>query len=136
MKIVSLVGLSEADAERIRAVDTSIDLELAGGWFNGEYRDTWPEATASRYLTDEGHGTREDRDALLAGAEVIIAGFPFPLDLMARTPNVKWVHQTLLARVISCVVIFGERRSPLRRHEVVVKQPHCGVRHQRHPAFR
>lgn len=94
MKIVSLVGLSESDAKRIRAVDPSIDLTLAGGWFNGEYRDTWPDATASRYLTGEGHGTREDRDALLAGAEVIIAGFPFPLDLMARTPNVKWVHQT------------------------------------------
>ena len=112
MKIVSLVGLSEADAERIRAVDTSIDLELAGGWFNGEFKDTWPEATASRYIADEGHGTREERDTLLASAEIIIAGFPFPLDLMARTPNVKWVIKPLLARAISCVAIFGEPKFP------------------------
>ena len=110
MKIVSLVGLSESDAERIRAVDPSIDLTLAGGWFNGEYRDTWPEATASRYLTGEGHGTREDRDALLASAEIIIAGFSRSTLWPAR-PTLNGSIKLAGAR-ISCVAIFGERRFP------------------------
>jgi phosphoglycerate dehydrogenase-like enzyme len=30
---------------------------------------------------------------LLAEAEVILGGWPFPLDLRARAPNLKWFHQ-------------------------------------------
>ena len=38
-------------------------------------------------------GTREERDRLLAEAEVILGGWPFPLDLRARSPRLKWFHQ-------------------------------------------
>jgi hypothetical protein len=40
-----------------------------------------------------GSGTRAERDRLLAEAEVILGGWPFPLDLRARAPNLKWFHQ-------------------------------------------
>jgi phosphoglycerate dehydrogenase-like enzyme len=40
-----------------------------------------------------GSGTRGERDQLLAKAEVILGGRPFPLDLRARAPRLKWFHQ-------------------------------------------
>ena len=67
----------------------------AGGWFDGEIRDTWSAYAGSRYLArgSTGVGTRADRDRLLAEAEVILGSFPFPLDLRARSPRLKWFHQ-------------------------------------------
>src|SRR5262249_36773334 len=51
--------------------------------------------TTTRYLAPgaAGSGTREERDRLLAEAEVILGGWPFPLDLRARAPRLKWFHQ-------------------------------------------
>ena len=40
-----------------------------------------------------GSGSREERDRLLAEAEVIVGGWPFPLNLRARAPRLKWFHQ-------------------------------------------
>jgi phosphoglycerate dehydrogenase-like enzyme len=37
--------------------------------------------------------TREARDRVLAQAEVILGGWPFPLDLRARSPRLRWFHQ-------------------------------------------
>jgi hypothetical protein len=70
-------------------------LTDAGGWFDGEIRETWTAFTSERYLTPGAVGveTRERRDQLLADAEVILGGWPFPLDLRARAPNLKWFHQ-------------------------------------------
>ncbi|MGA7867588.1 MAG: hypothetical protein WCA23_26990, partial [Stellaceae bacterium] len=87
--------LGAADRSKIEAVDPSIRVNDAGGWFDGEYRETWPAYTAARYLRSgaAGSGTREERDQLLAEAEVILGGWPFPLDLRARAPRLKWFHQ-------------------------------------------
>jgi phosphoglycerate dehydrogenase-like enzyme len=84
-----------ADQARIRAIDPAINLVDAGGWFDGEYRETWPAYSAARYLSPSstGQGTREKRDRLLAEADVILGGWPFPLDLRARAPKLKWFHQ-------------------------------------------
>lgn len=94
MRIVSLIGLSAEDAGRIRAVDDSLELVEAGGWFDGEYAETWPPATAQRYVASGGRGTRPERDRMLASAQVVLAGFPYPLDLAARTPRLRWLHQS------------------------------------------
>jgi phosphoglycerate dehydrogenase-like enzyme len=40
-----------------------------------------------------GAASREERDRLLAEAEIILGGWPFPLDLRARAPRLKWFHQ-------------------------------------------
>ncbi|HWB51630.1 MAG TPA: D-2-hydroxyacid dehydrogenase [Stellaceae bacterium] len=93
--ILAIQRLSTADRARIEAVDPSVRLVDAGGWFDGEMRETWPAFAAARYLGRNagGQGTREERDKLLAAAEIIIGGFPFPLDLRARSPRLKWFHQ-------------------------------------------
>ncbi len=95
LNVLTLQRISAADRARIEAVDPNIHLTDAGGWFDGEYHDTWPAFTAQRYLLSDasGKGTRAERDALLADAEVILGGFPFPLDLRRRAPRLKWFHQ-------------------------------------------
>ncbi len=95
IKILNIQRLSDADRARIEAVDPAVELTDAGGWFDGEIRETWPAYTAQRYLPPDaaGQGTREERDQLLAEAEIILGGFPFPLDLRARALKLKWFHQ-------------------------------------------
>ena len=95
VNVLTIQRIGAADRARIEAVDPGVRLTDAGGWFDGEYRDTWPAFTATRYLSPEakGSGSRVERDALLADTDVILGGFPFPLDLRARAPNLKWFHQ-------------------------------------------
>jgi glyoxylate/hydroxypyruvate reductase A len=95
VNVLAIQRSTEAERARITAIDPSIRLTDAGGWFDGEIRDTWPAATATRYLspTATGQGTRDERDRLLAEADVILGGWPFPLDLRARSPRLKWFHQ-------------------------------------------
>jgi phosphoglycerate dehydrogenase-like enzyme len=93
--VLSIQRISADERARIEAVDPAIRLIDAGGWFDGEIRETWPPFTVERYVPTGavGSGTREERDRLLAGAEVILGGWPFPLDLRARSPRLKWFHQ-------------------------------------------
>src|SRR5437660_11376465 len=95
LNILAIQRVSPAERAKIEAVDPGVRLTDAGGWFDGEYRDTWPAYTASRYLrpNSTGSGTREERDRLLAEAEIVLGGWPFPLDLRARAPRLKWFHQ-------------------------------------------
>jgi glyoxylate/hydroxypyruvate reductase A len=95
LNVLTIQRINSADRARIAAVDPAVRLTDAGGWFDGEYRETWPAFTASRYLAPgaDGSGTREERDRLLADAEVIVGGWPFPLDLRARARRLKWFHQ-------------------------------------------
>jgi phosphoglycerate dehydrogenase-like enzyme len=95
VKILSLMRLSAEDRVKIEAVDPAVQLTDAGGWFDGEYRETWPSFTVERYLAPDatGRGTREERDRLLADADIILGTWPFPVDLRARAPHLKWFHQ-------------------------------------------
>ena len=95
INVLVIQRISAADQARIKAIDPAIQLIDAGGWFDGEYRETWPGYSAARYLSPSstGQGTREERDRMLAEAEVILGGWPFPLDLRARSPKLKWFHQ-------------------------------------------
>lgn len=95
VNVLLIQRTSAADRARIEAVDPAVRLADAGGWFDGEYRETWSAYASSRYLAPgaNGAGTRGERDRLLAEAEVILGGWPFPLDLRARSPRLKWFHQ-------------------------------------------
>src|ERR1700733_5051791 len=95
VNVLNLQRIGAEDRAKIEAVDPRVQLTDAEGWFDGEYRQTWPAFTATRYLAPNatGSGTRADRDRLLAEAEVILGGWPFPLDLRARAPRLKWFHQ-------------------------------------------
>lgn len=93
--ILCISRISAAERSRIVAVDPRFRVVEAGGWFDGEIRETWPQATSERFLAPDstGRGTRAERDALLAAAEIALVPFPFPLDLRSRAPRLKWVHQ-------------------------------------------
>ena len=95
INVLSIQRISAEDRAKIQAVDPAIELTDAGGWYDGEIRETWPVFTVARYLAPgaTGSGTREERDRLLAEAEIILGGRPFPLDLRARAPRLKWFHQ-------------------------------------------
>src|SRR5258707_13962380 len=95
ISLLTIQRISAEDRAKIEAVDPAILLIDAGGWYDGEIRDTWPAFTSARYLASNatGSGTREERDCLLAKAEIILGGWPFPLDLRARAPKLKWFHQ-------------------------------------------
>src|ERR1019366_3129040 len=76
LNVLSLTRISAEDRAKIEAVDPAVRLTDAGGWFDGEYRETWPAFSANRYLAPNaaGKGTREERDRLLADAEIILGG--------------------------------------------------------------
>jgi phosphoglycerate dehydrogenase-like enzyme len=95
VNVLAIQRVGAADRARIEAIDPAVRLIDAGGWFDGEYRDTWPSFSAARYLPPNavGKGTREERDRLLAEAEIVLGGWPFPLDLRARAARLKWFHQ-------------------------------------------
>jgi len=94
VEVVVIVPLAAEALERVRAVDQSVRVVAMPGWFDGEIAESWPRWTTERYLRRPLPGTsRHERDRLLATAEVILGGFPFPLDLRARAPRLRWFHQ-------------------------------------------
>src|SRR5258706_5106597 len=95
VNVLAIERISAADRTQIEAVDPAIRLTDAGGWYDGEIRETFPAATVDRYLPRDanGAGTRAERDRLLAEAEVVLSGWPYPRDLRARAPTLKWLHQ-------------------------------------------
>ena len=95
LNVLAIQRISAEDRAKIEAVDPSVALTDAGGWYDGEIRETWPDFTVARYLAPGaiGAGTREERDRLLSEAEIILGGWPFPLDLRKRAPRLKWFHQ-------------------------------------------
>jgi glyoxylate/hydroxypyruvate reductase len=95
INVLTITRLGDAERARIEAIDPAIRLTDAGGWYDGEIRETWPAFASQRYLgrNANGLGTREERNRLLAEAEVILGGWPFPLDLRSRAPKLKWFHQ-------------------------------------------
>ena len=95
VNLLCIQRIGAGERAKIEAVDPAIQLTDAGGWYDGEIRETWPAFTCARYLSASATGqvTRSERDRLLGQAEVILGGWPFPLDLRARSPRLKWFHQ-------------------------------------------
>jgi phosphoglycerate dehydrogenase-like enzyme len=97
LRVVSLVPLPDGALKQIEQLDDSIEVVDATGWFDGEFRETWGDHTANGYLRPGSEGsetTRAERDTLLTDTDVVIGGFPMPVDLRARAPRLRWVHQT------------------------------------------
>jgi phosphoglycerate dehydrogenase-like enzyme len=93
--VLVIQPISDDELERIAALDPCIHLLDGRGIFECEYEVTWPEWSVQRYLAGRQvrQSTRAERDRLLANAEVILGGWPFPLDLRARATQLKWFHQ-------------------------------------------
>ena len=91
INVLNIQRISAEERRQIEAVDPAVRLSDAGGWYDGEIRETWPAFTSLRYLSPgaTGAGSRQERDRLLAEAEVILGGWPFPRDLRARAPKLS-----------------------------------------------
>jgi phosphoglycerate dehydrogenase-like enzyme len=94
-EVLVTVPVSDDALGRIAAVDRCLHVVDARGWFDVELRETWPPWTVQRYLGERAGpiSSRQERDRLLASAEIVLGGFPFPLDLRARAPRLRWFHQ-------------------------------------------
>jgi glyoxylate/hydroxypyruvate reductase A len=94
-EVLVIVPVADAALSRIAAVDRGVRVIDARGAFDVELRETWPPWTVQRYLGRDGGpaSTRPERDRLLSGVEIVLGGFPFPLDLRARAPRLRWFHQ-------------------------------------------
>jgi len=94
-EVLLMVPVADDARSRIEAVDPCLHVVDARGWFDVEFRETWPPWTVQRYLGDRAGpiSSRQERDRLLAVAEIVLGGFPFPLDLRARAPRLRWFHQ-------------------------------------------
>lgn|SRR3990167_1676659 len=94
-EVLLIVPVSDDARSRIVAVDQCLHVVDARSGFDVELRETWPPWTVQRYLGERVGpvSSRPERDQLLAGAEIILGGFPFPLDLRARAPRLRWFHQ-------------------------------------------
>jgi phosphoglycerate dehydrogenase-like enzyme len=95
IEILVIVPVAAEALSRIAAVDRRVKVVDARGWFDAEIAETWPRWTVERYLAQRPLTLRprQELDQVLAGAEVILGGWPFPIDLRARAPRLRWFHQ-------------------------------------------
>ena len=95
VEVVVIVPVAAESLSRIAAVDPRVRMADARGWFDVEIAETWPRWTVERYLAQRPltERPRQELDRVLASAEVILGGWPFPLDLRARAPRLRWFHQ-------------------------------------------
>jgi phosphoglycerate dehydrogenase-like enzyme len=94
-EVLVIVPVSDDALNRIAAVDGGVQVVDARGWFDAEICETWPPWTVQRYLSRRAGriSSAQERDQVLATAEIMLGGFPFPLDLRARAPRLRWFHQ-------------------------------------------
>src|SRR5256712_14169167 len=95
VNVLVIQPIVDEELAQIARLDPRLWIIDARGWFDDEIRQTWPQWTVERYLGKRPcpPSTRAERDRLLAQAEVILGGWPFPLDLRARAPRLRWFHQ-------------------------------------------
>jgi len=95
MDLLVIIPITDQGLKRIAAVDPKVNVIDGRGWFDEEIRATWPQWTAERTVGNRKNPsiTREERDRHLATAEIILGGWPFPLDLRSRSPRLRWFHQ-------------------------------------------
>jgi len=95
VEVLVIARLAAESLSHIAAVDPRLSVVDARGWFDAEIAHTWPRWTVERYVTQRpiGDHSREELDRMLASAEIILGGWPFPLDLRARAPRLRWFHQ-------------------------------------------
>lgn len=95
IEVLVIEPLSDDAMARIARVDPAVHVLDARGWFDEEIYATWPAWTVRRYQARRSSPKTErgERERLLARAEVILGGWPFPLDLRSRSPRLRWFHQ-------------------------------------------
>lgn len=96
VEVLVILQVSDQVLDRIADVDRRVKVVDAKGWFDVELRATWPQWTVDRYLGDRKYPATslDQRNQVLALAEVVLLGWPPVKDIRAREPRLKWVHET------------------------------------------
>jgi phosphoglycerate dehydrogenase-like enzyme len=94
-EVLVIARVPDEALHRMAAVDSRLHVVDCRGWFDDEYRESWPAWSVQRYLGANPIpvSSRHERDRMLASAEIILGGWPFPLDLRARSTRLRWFHQ-------------------------------------------
>lgn len=95
IKVLSIVRLADSGLKRIESLDQKISVTNAGGWFDAEIRATWPDYATRHYMSARPpiNKSTAELDDILADADIVLGGWPYPLDLRSRAPKLKWFHQ-------------------------------------------
>ncbi|MDH3443025.1 MAG: D-2-hydroxyacid dehydrogenase [Deltaproteobacteria bacterium] len=95
VNVIVMPRVSKGAMDRIQNVHSRINLVDARGWFEVELCTTWPQWTVDRYLgaRKTPSTTLEQRNRMLASAEIVLTGWPPLKDLRGRAPRLKWVHE-------------------------------------------
>ena len=95
VEVLLMPQLADEALQRIQSVDRRIKIIDARGWFDVELRATWPQWTVERYIgaRKSPASSLQERNQVLAAAEVVLTGWPPLKDLRARAPRLKWVHE-------------------------------------------
>jgi phosphoglycerate dehydrogenase-like enzyme len=95
VEVLVLPQVSDKVLHLIQNVDSRVKVVDARGWFDVELRATWPQWTVDRYLGARKSPVtrREDRNRVLASAQIVLTGWPPLKDLRTRAPLLKWVHE-------------------------------------------
>ncbi len=93
--VLVIAPVGDDAIQEIAALDPRVKVVDARGFFDIEIKETWPSWTVQRYLPREAKQTttREQRDQLLADADVVLGGWPPLIDLRLRAPKLRWFHQ-------------------------------------------
>jgi hypothetical protein len=66
INILATQRISTADRAKIEAADPAVQLIDAGGWFDGEIRETFTAYAAARYLAPTSRGRAAARSATVS----------------------------------------------------------------------
>ena len=96
VEVLVIVPVPDETLSRIAAIDPRVRVVDARGAFDAEIGENWSQWTVDRYLSYRKitASSREERDRMLATAEVVLGGWPPLLNLRSRTPRLRWFHQT------------------------------------------
>jgi len=95
IEVLVLPQVPDEVLHRIQNIDRRVKIIDARGWFDIELRATWPQWTVDRYLRARTYPATslEERNRVLASAQIVLTGWPPLKDLRARAPRLKWVHE-------------------------------------------
>ncbi|MFC1991578.1 D-2-hydroxyacid dehydrogenase [Chloroflexota bacterium] len=106
INILNMSSNLNLSLDRIASISPRLHVIDAKDKFNQEIRETWAPETVNRLLppADESEASqseserekgRKERDSLMAQADIVCIGYPYPLDIATRGSRLKWVHQTV-----------------------------------------
>jgi phosphoglycerate dehydrogenase-like enzyme len=92
INLIVFTRTTPADLTAMRAIG---DLNVIDGWreFQDEIFERWPEALRGRSgQAVEQTTTASQREEMLASADAVLLGYPYPKHILSRMPRLRWVH--------------------------------------------